>query len=119
MTGNVCEQRLAKSIVNEDWLVRNCTGLTLDDSRTDDETAWIYYSNDDYTLTLLVLATLAGDQKTVDLNYIAGVDLDLPEEYEKQFEEGEEQQLLEFLKTDKKIHKMNIKIDNLNKDFVK
>ena len=102
MTGNVCEQRLAKSIVNEDWLIDNCTGLTLDDSRTNDESAWIYYSNDDYTLTLLVLATLAGDQKTVVLNYIAGVDLDMPEEYEKQFEEGKEQDLLEFLKTDKK-----------------
>jgi hypothetical protein len=116
---NVCEKRLSESIVNEDWLVRNCTGLTLDDSRTDDETAWLYYSNDDGSLNLLVLASLAGDQKTVDLNYIAGVDLDMPEEYEKQFEEGEEQDLLEFLKTDKKIHKMNIKMDNLKKDFEK
>ena len=119
MNGNVCEQRLAKSIVNEDWLIANCTGLTLDDSRTDDESAWLYYSNDDGGLNLLVLASLAGDQKTVDLNYIASVDLDMPEDYEKTFYEGEEQQLLEFLKTDKKVHKMNIKIDNLNKDFVK
>lgn len=70
MTGNVCEQRLAKSIVNEDWLIANGTGLTLDDARTDDDSAWYNYSNDDYTLSLLVLASLAGDQKTVDLNYI-------------------------------------------------
>lgn len=115
MNGNVCEQRLAKSIVNEDWLISNCTGLTLDDSRTDDESAWLYYSNDDGGLNLLVLASLAGDQKTVDLNYIAGVDLDMPEEYEKHFDEGEEQQLLEFLKADKKIHKMNIKLITLKR----
>lgn len=119
MNGNVCEQRLAKSIVNEDWLISNCTGLTLDDARTDDDSAWYNYSNDDYTLTLLVLASLAGDQKTVNLNYIASVDLGMPEDYEKHFDEGEEQQLLEFLKADKKIHKMNIKIDNLKKDFEK
>lgn len=119
MTWQDCEKRLSESIVNEDWLIANCTGLTLDDARTDDDSAWFNYSNDDYTLTLLVLVSLSGDQKTVNLNYTASVDLDMPEDYEKHFEEGEEQQLLEFLKADKKIHKMNIKIDNLKKDFEK
>ena len=115
---NECEKRLSESIVNEDWLVANGTGLTLDDARTEDELAWIYYSNDDGSLCLLVEASLSED-KTIKLEYNAGVDLCMPEEYKKTFYEGEEQQLLEFLKTDKKIHKMNIKFDNLKKDFEK
>ena len=116
---NDCEKRLSESIVNEDWLVVNGTGLTLDDARTEDELAWNYYSNDDGSLCLLVEAILTEDKKTVDLQYLAGVDLGMPEDYEKIFYEGEEQQLLEFLKTDKKIHKRNIKVDNLKKDFEK
>ena len=115
---NDCEKRLSESIVNEDWLVVNGTGLTLDDARTEDESAWLYYSNDDESLSLLVEASLTED-KTIQLQYSASVDLGMPEEYEKIFYEGEEQQLLEFLKTDKKIHKMNIKVDNLKKDFEK
>jgi len=115
---NDCEKRLSESIVNEDWLVVNGTGLTLDDARTEDESAWLYYSNDDGSLSLLVEASLTED-KTIQLQYNASVDLGMPEEYEKIFYEGEEQQLLEFLKTDKKIHKMNIKVDNLKKDFEK
>ena len=113
-----CEKRLSEGIVNADWLKVNCTGLTLDDARTEDDNAWLFYSNDDYTLSLLVTANLY-ENNTIKLQYRASVDLDMPEDYEKIFYEGEEQQLLEFLKTDKKIHKMNIKIDNLKKDFEK
>lgn len=119
MTWNDCEKLLTESIVNEDWLVVNNTGLTFDDARTEDESAWYEYSNSDYTLTLLISASLTEDKKAIKLQYTASVDLDMPEDYEKHFDEGEEQQLLEFLKTDKKIHKMNIKIDNLKKDFEK
>ena len=106
-----------EATVNADWLNVNCTGLWLEDERIEDDLAWFYYTNDDFSVGLLVLVSLAED-KTVELQYIATVDLGMSEDYEKHFYEGEEQQLLEFLKTDKKIHKMNIKVDNLKRDFL-
>ena len=86
--------------------------LGVDDGDFRDDYEWVYYVNDDYSIT--VDATYNFNEPN---EYEATVYLNDDDGIEKTFKEGEELDLIKFITTDKLKLAQNREFERINKDF--
>ena len=86
--------------------------LGFDDGDFRDDYEWVYYVNDDYSIT--VDATYNFNEPN---EYEATVYLNDDDGIEKTFKEGEELDLIKFITTDKLKLAQNREFERINKDF--
>lgn len=86
--------------------------LDVDDGDFRDDYEWVYYVNDDYSIT--VDATYNYNEPN---EYEATVSLNDNDEIKKSFKEGEEMELIKFITTDKMKLAQNREFERINKDF--
>lgn len=87
--------------------------LGVDDGDFRDDYEWIYYVNDDYSIT--VDATYNYNDEPNE--YEATVYLNDDDGIEKTFKEGEEMELIKFITTDKLELAENRALEHIKKDF--
>lgn len=86
--------------------------MGVDDGDYRDDYEWVYYVNDDYSITL---DAYFNDNEPNE--YEARVYLNDDDSIEKTFKEGEEMDLIKFITTDKLILAQDREFERINKDF--
>lgn len=86
--------------------------LGVDDGDFRDDYEWVYYVNDDYSITV---DAYFNDNEPNE--YEARVYLNDDDGIEKKFKEGEEMELIKFITTDKLELAQNREFERINKDF--
>lgn len=86
--------------------------MGVDDGDYRDDYEWVYYVNDDYSITL---DAYFNDNEPNE--YEARVYLNDDDSIEKTFKEGEETELIKFITTDKLILAQDREFERINKDF--
>lgn len=86
--------------------------LGVDDGDFRDDYEWVYYVNDDYSITV---DAYFNDNEPNE--YEARVYLNDDDGIEKKFKEGGEMELIKFITTDKLILAQDREFERINKDF--
>ena len=86
--------------------------LSIDDCRSEEDSDWNYYTNEDYSITV---------DETINYHdaneYVATVWVNDKDYIEKEFIQGEEEKLIEFITTDKLKLLEERTLDQIKKDF--
>lgn len=86
--------------------------FSIDDCRSEDDSDWNYYTNEDYSITV---------DETINYHdaneYAATVWVNDNDYIEKEFIQGEEEELIKFITTDKLKLLEERKLDKIKKDF--
>lgn len=86
--------------------------MGVDDGDFRDDYEWVYYVNDDYSITV---DAYFNDNEPNE--YEARVYLNDDDGIEKKFKEGEEMELIKFITTDKLELAQDREFERINKDF--
>ena len=87
--------------------------LGVDDCTSQKDYEWVYYVNDDYSITVDAYYNVNEPNEYEARVYLNDDD----DGIEKKFKEGEEMELIKFITTDKLKLAENRALENINKDF--
>ena len=96
----------------DEYFAKYGLNFSIEDCRSEEDSDWNYYTNEDYSITV------DEDIHYNDANeYRATVWVNVNDYIEKEFIQGEEEKLIEFITTDKLKLLEERKLDQIKKDF--